>query len=141
MASWCPDGVPDSSPFMSFPFPSFVYVCFPDRQRRSTRACACVCMCVHVHVHVHCDLLVQFVLHVTHHHTLRRGCHAIELYRRSKRNLGFARSVKHLVKPHRILLTSIKSPSGSLAKTGELFRKANAEGCAPPHRGPQEVLF
>ena len=83
-------------------------------------------MCVHVHVH--CDLLVQFVLHVTHHHTLRRGCHAIELHRRSKRNLGFARSVKHLVKPHRILLTSIESPNVSLAKPGELFRKANAEG-------------
>jgi hypothetical protein len=48
MAPWCLDGVPDSSPFISFPFLSFVYLCFPDRQRRSTRACACVCMCVHV---------------------------------------------------------------------------------------------
>ena len=85
-------------------------------------------MCVHVHVHVHCDLLVQFVLHVTHHLTLRRSCHAIELHRRSKRNLGFARSVKHLVKPHRILLMRIESPSVSLAKPGELFRKADAEG-------------
>ena len=48
VAPWCLDGVPDSSPFIAFPFLSFVYLCFPDRQRRSTRACACVCICVHV---------------------------------------------------------------------------------------------
>ena len=57
-----PRGVSMVSPIPSllFHFLSFVYLCFPDRQRRSTRACACVCMCVHVHVYVHGDLLMCF---------------------------------------------------------------------------------
>ena len=59
VAPWCPDGVPDSSPFISFPFLSIVYLCFPARQRRSTRACACVCMCMCMYSYI-----------VTHHHTL-----------------------------------------------------------------------
>ena len=59
-APWCLDGVPDSSPFIAFHFLSFVYLCSPDRQRRSTHACPCVCMCVYVHVYVHGDLLMCF---------------------------------------------------------------------------------
>ena len=33
VAPWCLDCVPDFSPFIAFPFLSFVYLCFPDRQR------------------------------------------------------------------------------------------------------------